>query len=172
MTSYVDGTPLSAKRSALVNKLLGGEKNQPSQTERAIPRRGHDDPTPMSFAQQRLFFLHELMPDNPYYNAQVSVALEGLLDMHALERAVRELVRRHESLRTTFGVVAGEPVQVVAPALTVRLEGWDLRGLPAAARERQVVRLATEVARRPFDLARGPLLRVLLASSAADRTNH
>ena len=90
---------------------------------------------PVSFAQQRLWFLDQFEPNSPYYNIPVAVRLEGPLDAGALARALNEIVRRHEVLRTTFGTQDGEPVQLIAPALTLSLPVLDLTHLPAAGRE-------------------------------------
>ena len=119
-------------------------------------------PLPLSFAQQRLWFLDQLEPDSPAYNIPAAYRVAGRLDASALERAINEVVRRHEVLRTTFAVVDGEPVQIVAPFLLVPLPVVDLRSLPADERESEALRLAVADAHRPFDLRRGPLLRARL----------
>jgi amino acid adenylation domain-containing protein len=118
-----------------------------------------DEALPLSFAQQRLWFLDQLEPNSPFYNNPVALRLSGGLDVAALERSLNEIVRRHETLRTTFAAVDGRPVQVIAPALSVSLPVTDLRDLPETEREAEALRLATEEARRPFSLAHGPLLR-------------
>jgi len=117
---------------------------------------------PTSFGQQRLWFLHQWEPGTPLYNMPRSFRLTGRLDIAALEQSVNELVRRHESLRTFFSVVDGQPLQVITPNLTVTLPVMDLSSLTDAERESEALRLATEEARHPFDLSRGPLLRVTL----------
>ncbi|HYG62804.1 MAG TPA: amino acid adenylation domain-containing protein, partial [Thermoanaerobaculia bacterium] len=123
---------------------------------------------PLSFAQQRLWFLHQLDPDSTAYNMPVAVRLAGELDRPALERALREVVRRHEALRTTFRQVDGRAVQVIAPWPDLALPLVDLAGL-GTAREAEALRLATSESRRPFDLERGPLFRpVLLRVAAGD----
>jgi amino acid adenylation domain-containing protein/non-ribosomal peptide synthase protein (TIGR01720 family) len=113
---------------------------------------------PTSFAQQRLWFLDQLVPGNPFYNIFSALPLR-LQNFAALERALNEIVRRHEALRTTFSISGDKPMQVVAPALTLSVPVIDLRNLPVAERGAEVQRLAEEESRRPFDLARGPLLR-------------
>jgi amino acid adenylation domain-containing protein len=117
---------------------------------------------PTSFAQQRLWFLHQWQPDTPLYNIARPFRLIGRLDVSALERSVNEIVRRHESLRTSFSIVDGQPVQVVTPALTVTLPVVDLSSIPDVEREAEALRLTSEEARLPFDLSHGPLLRVTL----------
>ncbi|HVR99450.1 MAG TPA: amino acid adenylation domain-containing protein, partial [Thermoanaerobaculia bacterium] len=130
-----------------------------------------DRPLPLSFAQQRLWFLDQLDPGSPAYNLPAAVRLSGSLVRPVLAAALGEIVRRHESLRTTFGPVGpGEPVQVIAapPEIgLVALPVVDLSALPEAAREAEALRLAGEEAQRPFDLERGPLLRVTLVATAA-----
>ncbi|MEA2692844.1 MAG: hypothetical protein QOJ16_2231, partial [Acidobacteriota bacterium] len=117
---------------------------------------------PLSFGQQRLWFLDQLEPGSPAYNIPVAVRLSGDLDEGALLRALDELVRRHAVLRTTFEMVDQEPVQRVTVSLALEVPTVDLSGLPALEREAETGRLAGTEARRPFDLARGPLLRATL----------
>jgi amino acid adenylation domain-containing protein len=130
-----------------------------------LPRDGGG--LPLSFAQQRLWFLHQLDAGSAAYNIPGAVCLEGPLSVPALAAAVAGIVRRHETLRARFHAVAGEPVQEIAPPEPPRLEQVDLAALPAPARDREARRLAAAVACRPFDLARGPLLRHLLLRLAA-----
>ena len=124
-----------------------------------VPR---DGDLALSFAQQRLWFFDQLEPGLPAYNIPAAIRLKGPLDLAALERSLNEIVERHESLRTTFGKVAGQPTQVIAPALTIKLPVIDLRALPAIERETEMRRLSAAEAQRPFDLSRGPLLRATL----------
>ncbi|MET0397470.1 MAG: amino acid adenylation domain-containing protein, partial [Longimicrobiaceae bacterium] len=125
-----------------------------------VPRDGR--PLPLSFAQQRLWLVDRLEPGSIAYNMPLAARLRGALDARALERALAEVARRHESLRTVFDGAGADPVQVVLPAAPVPLPVADLAGLPAAAREAEALRLAAEEVRRPFDLRAGPLLRVRL----------
>src|SRR5216110_184315 len=90
---------------------------------------------PLSFAQQRLWFLDQLEPGNPFYNIAAAVRLVGALDVAALRRCFNEIVRRHEALRTRFESIDGTPVQVIADALVLALELTDLGELPAGERE-------------------------------------
>ncbi|MBZ4423356.1 condensation domain-containing protein, partial [Myxococcus sp. RHSTA-1-4] len=117
---------------------------------------------PLSFAQQRLWFLDQLQPGSVQYNMPITLLLEGVLDIEALESAFTELVRRHESLRTTFSAEEGQPVQLIHPPSAVHLVVVDLTGLPEAQRMDEAHRLASEHALRPFNLATGPLLCVSL----------
>ncbi|HEU4883963.1 MAG TPA: condensation domain-containing protein, partial [Longimicrobium sp.] len=125
-------------------------------------------PLPLSFAQERLWFLHQMEPEDAGYNMHQSGRLRGSLDAAALERALGELARRHESLRTTFRPVEQGAVQVVHPAAPARLPVLDLAGLAPQAREDEARRLVREEAERPFDLERGPLLRAMLVRLADD----
>nr|QEO74274.1 condensation domain-containing protein [uncultured bacterium] len=127
-----------------------------------MSRRRSADPPPLSFAQHRLWFLDQLEPGTHAYNILVAVHLKGRLNQAALEQSFNEIVRRHEILRTTFAGVGGQPVQVISPSLTLTLPLIDLRDIPEARREAEVRELAVAEARRPFDLARGPLLRATL----------
>ena len=124
-----------------------------------IPR---DRELPLSFAQQRLWFLDQLAPGNLFYNIPMAVRLTGRLDVEALERSLNEILRRHEVLRTTFRAEGGKPVQVIAPELRLTLPVEDLSHLPEAEREAEAQRRVQEEAQRPFDLTQGPLLRVRL----------
>ena len=117
---------------------------------------------PASFAQQRLWSLDLLEPDRATYNVPVAIHLKGLLDVSALERSLNGIAQRHAVLRTTFTMMEGQPVQVIAPTLTVSLPVVDLRDFPEAEREVEALRLATEEARQRFNLARGPLMRTTL----------
>jgi amino acid adenylation domain-containing protein len=125
------------------------------------PRAG--DP-PLSFAQQRLWFLDELSGgESPFYNIAAALSLAGRLDVQALERALDAIVRRHEALRTTFrGGHEGKPVQVIHPHRPFRVPVADLRSLSPAARVAEALRQARSGVARPFSLARGPLFRVEL----------
>ncbi|MBP7148250.1 MAG: amino acid adenylation domain-containing protein [Acidobacteria bacterium] len=124
-------------------------------------------PLPLSFAQRRLWFLEQAAPGGAAYNMSASLRLTGGLDRAALERALDEVRRRHETLRTTFHEVGGAPVQVVAAAQPVPLPLIDLATLPPARREPEAQRLATEDAARPFDLSLGPPFRAALLRLAA-----
>ncbi|HEX8244011.1 MAG TPA: AMP-binding protein, partial [Longimicrobium sp.] len=117
---------------------------------------------PLSFAQERLWFIDRLEPGSAVYNVPVAWRLGGALDVDALERALGEVVRRHEVLRTVFAEVDGSPVQVVAPFAGFALPVEDLSGLSEADREAAVGRRAGEEARRAFDLSAGPLCRAAL----------
>jgi len=123
----------------------------------------------LSFAQQRLWLLDQVHVANGSYNLSAAFRLEGALNVAALERAVDAVVARHEILRTIFRSVGDEPVQVISPPRSMPLRFMECSDLPED-RDAAVQRLAAEEARRPFDLSRGPLLRVGLIR--ADDTDH
>jgi len=157
-------SPTLSSLAAAVDRLGSSDLPQPPPLRRAA-RTG---PLPLSFAQQRLWFIDQLEPGSAAYNMPAAVRLRGPLDARALERALGEIVRRHESLRTTFADVGGLPVQVVAETLELKLGCTDLSALDGEAREAEALRLAGEEARRPFDLSAGPLLRASLLRLGED----
>lgn len=117
---------------------------------------------PASFAQQRLWFLDQLIPGNAIYNVPTVIRLTGSLKLAALEQTFNEIVRRHETLRTTFIVLDGQPLQAIAPSLTIPLCVLDLQELPADKQEVKAKSIITAEIEHPFDLSSGPLLRVIL----------
>src|SRR5689334_4758035 len=125
-----------------------------------IPRRASGAEAPLSFAQQRLWFLEQLQPGNPVYHLPTAVRVMGPLDVAALEKTFAAIMKRHEILRTTFKTVNGNPAQVIAPAASVSLPLIDLTTTPD--RETELRRLIAAEIVRPFDLGSGPLLRTLL----------
>ena len=123
---------------------------------------------PLSFAQQRLWFLDQLEPNNPFYNVSQAIRVRGSLDTRALAQAIDTIISRHESLRTTFQSVDGWTRQIIAERLTMELHIRDLNHLGESERETEARRLASEEARRPFDLAAGPLMRASLLRLTED----
>jgi amino acid adenylation domain-containing protein len=142
------------KKRQAVGPAGGAPERIPRQPRRAP---GH---FPVSFSQLREWILDQLDPGTGAYNIPGGMRVDGPLDLAVFGRVVDEIVRRHEALRTTFLATAGEPVQVVAPELHVAVPLVDLQALPAALREREAARLSSLMQRLPFDLARGPLLRL------------
>jgi amino acid adenylation domain-containing protein len=121
-----------------------------------------DGDLPLSFAQERLWFLDRLIPDSPIYHVPMTTRLRGRLLWPVLAASLDEVASRHEALRTTFSSVDDRPVQVISPEPRLALPLIDLAALPAARREAEARRLLGEEVAWPFDLARGPLARALL----------
>lgn len=157
---------LSEKKRALLAKLLR-EAGVEAVTQSRIERRARTNSDPLSFAQLRLWFLDQLEPGSSFYNIATAVRFTGQLDVAALERSFAEVMRRHESLRTTFSVVNGEPVQVVMPSTETDLPFIDLSVSPGEDHDTEARRLATEESERPFDLATGPIIRWLVLRLSA-----
>jgi amino acid adenylation domain-containing protein len=155
------GSRLSPAARALLEERLK-RRSAGVAPRQGIPRREEVGPAPLSFAQERLWFLARLTPESPAYNISRAFALRGPLDRPALERSVREVFRRHEALRTTFTAAGSGLVQWTAPEPGFALPAADLSELPAGAREAEAERLRHAEARRTFDLERGSLLRPLL----------
>ncbi|HJX29623.1 MAG TPA: amino acid adenylation domain-containing protein, partial [Thermoanaerobaculia bacterium] len=151
--------PRLADLAARVEGMLRAGGSSPALPLSAVPRQG---PLPLSFAQQRLWFIDQLEPGSPLYNVPAALRVEGPLEPEVLARCLGEIVRRHEALRTTFAASQGFPEQVIHPVVPAALSVVDLAGLPERAREAQALALTGEEADRPFDLTRGPLLRSLL----------
>jgi hypothetical protein len=131
---------------------------------------GDTSTLPLSFAQRRLWFIEQMGRATHVYNICTSVRLRGRLDEVALEQSFNEIVRRHEALRTTFTMVDKKPVQVVAATLKVKASVRSLEKLPESERETEVQRLLQKESKTPFDLTRGPLLRVKLFRLSAHET--
>jgi len=123
---------------------------------------GREEPLPLSFSQERMWFLQSMAPTSPLYNIPLAYRLRGRLDVTALERALAEVVERHEALRTRFPTRGELPVQEIVASEPMPLEVCDLSGVPPDRRESEARRLAGEEARRPFDLEEGPLQRARL----------
>jgi amino acid adenylation domain-containing protein len=154
-------TELAKCEAEIIAFLRGGESAARSISPPVLPTSQEGD-LPLSFAQQRLWFLEQWEHSSSVYNLSTAVRLVGRLDVTALEQGLGEIIRRHEALRTTFATVGGHPVQVIAPILTVPLPVLDLCEFPEPEQEAQVRCLATEESQRSFDLSRGPLIRALL----------
>ena len=151
---------LSREERALLFERLREKRER--ETEAAPPPLPRNGDPPLSFAQQRLWFLDRLMPGNPFYNLSGGGRLTGLLEVGTLRRALWEVVRRHETLRTGFAEADGTPVQRIAPEPDLEVPVVDLSGLVPEEREAEILHLAAERAREPFDLTRPGLLRLTL----------
>ncbi|MGE5343919.1 MAG: amino acid adenylation domain-containing protein [Candidatus Omnitrophota bacterium] len=152
---------LAAKRQAALEKLLKG-KVPVDLKAKSIPRRKVFSPVPLSFAQQRLWVLDRLVPDNSFYNVPNAIIIKGKLDIPVFERTINELIRRHESLRTVFCMENEEPVQVILPEMPYKLNVIDISHLDEAERDKEMHRLTAREASMPFDLEHGPMMRIML----------
>jgi amino acid adenylation domain-containing protein len=158
---------LSPEKQALLERRMRGDATAGVVRE-TIPRRSSNGPVPLSFAQQRLWFLDQLAPGNPFYNVPAATRFRFQLDVRVLERALSEIIHRHEGLRTRFVLAGRDPVQRVEEATALKLPVVELSALASAEREQEVLRLATEEAQAPFDLEHGPLLRARLLRLGAE----
>jgi Condensation domain len=169
MTDFLDSLDalgLSAEKRKLLAYLLLEEEVEPIQTQLITPRDSTAAP-PLSFAQQRLWVLEHLAPGTAAYTIPSVVRLTGALNLAAMQQSINAIVQRHEALRTTFELLAEQPVQIVAARLRVPLWVLDLTSMPATDRSPMALRLASTDAQIPFDLVRGPLLRTVLLRLAA-----
>ena len=151
--------------AAELQKMLGAAAIGDVRSNVPVPRTGN---LPLSFAQQRLWFLDRLLPNKAAYNIPRLWQLRGQLDALALERSLNELVARHETLRTRFTLSEDEPVQVIGPPRAVALPITDLSAMPQAERQARAHQIIDTEARQPFDLEAGPLLRAQLLRLAAE----
>ncbi|MCX7921060.1 MAG: amino acid adenylation domain-containing protein [Clostridia bacterium] len=150
---------LSANKLALLERLTNkGTTGGPT----AIQSRREREFAPLSFAQQRLLFLDQLVSNTPAYNVVMALRSSNKLEVEVLESSINEIIRRHEALRTTFQSVNGQPFQVIAPSLKLKLPVVDLTKYDESERETQYQRMAKEEAQYVFDLAQGPLVRATL----------
>ncbi|MEL6166141.1 MAG: condensation domain-containing protein, partial [Cyanobacteria bacterium J06628_3] len=155
---------LPPEKRALFERQL---REKGLQLDRAtICKRDNLKELPLSFAQQRLWFLHKLEPDTTAYNIAFSWRLTGNLDIALLQSCLNTIVQRHEILRTSFVAVNGQPNQVIIPELVLPLPIFDLRTVPELTRQIELDKLTKQEARYPFDLTEAPLLRVKLIKIA------
>lgn len=153
---------LSETKRALLEKLLRGSLPPNDLPAQNIKRRSGDATAPLSFGQQQIWLLTQLIPDVPVYNECVTLHLPGPLNVAVFERSFAEILRRHAAWRASFPLVDGLPVQCIHPPAPLPLPVTDLRHFPEDEREAEALRLATEDARILFDLEHGPLLRARL----------
>ncbi|EGK83949.1 non-ribosomal peptide synthetase [Microcoleus vaginatus PCC 9802] len=152
---------ISQKKAEIILFLKAANRTS-SFTPTPIVPMGRDGNLPLSFAQQRLWFLDQLVPNNPFYNVPAALRLTGALNFSALQQTFNEIVRRHEALRTTLAVVSGQPVQRIAAAFHLPINVVDLRNLPKESRQTEANRLTAQEAQRSFNLSNDLLLRVTL----------
>jgi len=159
-------TDCNLDEEKLLDLLLAEEGIEASSAE-IIPLRVQDinnkEKAPfLSFGQQRLWFLHQLEPNNPFYNNSVVIELKGLLDVEILEKSLNEIVQRHEALRTNFSVINNQPVHVIASTQIISMPVVNLQELTLEMQPIEAKRLIKQEAQQPFNLNTDPLLRVTL----------
>ena len=152
---------LTAGKQLLLERRLKGALVG-SGRKREISPRAQQGPAPLSFAQRQMWLIDQLTPGNPAYNLPVGYRLKGNLNLGALEAGFNEVIKRHETLRTTFALQNGEPVQEIHPSWKIKFNLVPLEPLPPGRREAALQELATAEAVEPFDLSKLPLLRVSL----------
>jgi len=157
-----------AKRNLLEKYLRGELKQRPTSPRTIAPRTPGEIPL-LSFAQERLWFLDQLNPGSAVYNVPLAVRLSCAIDPQALEQSVNEIVRRHETLRTSFAIADGRPVPSVSSQLKVDLQIHDLTSSPQDEREAKARVVLREKSASPFDLTSGPLIRATLVNLNADQ---
>ena len=148
--------PTIEQLAALIKPMV---RSDPQPQVTTIARIDRDRPIPLSFAQQRLWFLDQFDPNSAVYNIVLPVHFAGPVDAAMLEGALNDLIARHETLRTTFSTIEGDPVQVISPSLKIKIPVHDLRKAPERSRKVELQRLITRQAQAPFDLKNGPVLR-------------
>ncbi|MEH1870992.1 MAG: amino acid adenylation domain-containing protein [Nostoc sp.] len=150
------------QKKAEIIEFLKATNRTNNQSFRPLVPISRSENLPLSFAQQRLWFLDQLIPNNPFYNIPVALHLTGSLNKAALEQSFNEIVRRHEALRTNFVIQSGQPVQLINPTLTITLPIIDLRQLPQDEREIQARQFTNQEAQRCFNLSTDSLLQTKL----------
>ncbi|MEC4875789.1 non-ribosomal peptide synthetase [Pseudomonas sp. NC26] len=156
-----EASELAAFCAEIARIREAGEHNLQGEIARVDRRQA----VPLSYSQQRMWFLWQMEPDSPAYNVGGMARLRGTLHVDAFERALQALIVRHETLRTTFPAIDGVPYQCVADDSTVQLDWQDFSALPADSRQQRLQQLADAQAHQPFDLERGPLLRACLVKA-------
>lgn len=152
---------IKAQKSAIITFLRQAQSSSQAQLP-PIERIDRDGKLPLSFAQQRFWFLQQFEPDSTANNMPVVVRFQGAIDLEILHQSLKAVMDRQEVFRSRFPLVEGEPVVVIEDAIAVDVPVEDIRHVPAAEREAEAHRLATLEARRPFDLMNGPVVRIKL----------
>src|SRR3954447_1581507 len=161
-SKQIEAAAISAAKRDLLAKFLRGDVPPETSQTNTIPRRASDAPSQLSFSQERLWFLDQLMPGSPVFNVPIAVRISGELDVEVLQRAVSEIVKRHEVFRTAFITRDGLPAPEVSHDVSVTIEVIDLSATEPSESEGAAQRLAQKAALRPFDLSRAPLIRTSL----------
>ena len=151
---------LSPEKRELLLQKINQRTNKEVKTNFIKAKSRESNTFTLSFAQQRLWFLNQLEPNNPFYNIPGAVKLKGKLNITALEKSINEIIQRHEILRTTFKTVNGQPVQVIYPSFKLTIPILDLS--KSVLPEPEIHKLISQEALATFDLESSPLLRVKL----------
>lgn len=167
VADFFEGTSVAQLAAHILSQLDTSEPGREPKRSSSITRiQRSANQHPLSFAQQRLWFLDQLETGNPAYNIAIGVQFQGELSIPLLERIINQIIRRHDVLRTTFCTIEGQPTQVTADSLTLTLTVTDLRLLPKTERETEAQRIATQEIQKPFNLQQGALLRATLIQLA------
>ena len=156
-------TPVLADLALKIDEMALKDQELQAPPITPVPREGD---LPLSFAQQRLWFLDQLAPGTANYNTPSAFRLKGTLNIDVLKQSIEEVVRRHEILRTTFAQRDGDPIQIIHDSMPVDIPFSDLSGLPEEEKEAKAREIARQDALTPFDLAKGPLFRLQLLKFA------
>lgn len=152
---------LSAAKQAILEKRLRGKSESDNQ-EKYIPRRSEQNPVPLSFAQQRLWFLAQLEPESAFYNLPGVVRLQGKLNLQALQDSLQEIINRHEVLRCNFQTITDKPVAFISPKKALLLPVFDISKLSTNKQKLEIEKLVYQEAKKPFEISHDLLLRVRL----------
>jgi amino acid adenylation domain-containing protein len=150
---------------ALSIEHIGSDRGGDLKTA-SLPPRPVLSPTPLSFAQERLWFLDQLMPGNDFYHIPLRATLTGRLKVAALEKSLQELVQRHEVFRTTFAMIDGQPMQIIVDQQQLALSLFDLSQIHQEAQEKEAQKIEQSFIQAPFDLRSGPLIRAMFVKLA------
>ncbi|HBK49462.1 MAG TPA: non-ribosomal peptide synthetase, partial [Pseudomonas sp.] len=161
LKALFEASELGAFCAEIARLRAAGERN----LQGAIARVDRRQAVPLSYSQQRMWFLWQMEPDSPAYNVGGMARLRGTLHVDAFERALQALIVRHETLRTTFPSIDGVPYQCVAEDSGLHLDWQDFSALSDDACQQRLQQLADDQAHQPFDLERGPLLRACLVKA-------
>jgi len=158
-----------ARRALLAARLAKTRSRMPARSPiLPLPRQPGSNSFPLSFAQQRLWFVEQLEPAGARYRPPQMIRIHGRLHVPILEQGINEVIRRHEALRTSFPIANDGPVQRIAPSLTLKLGAIDLRSHAGPKRASELQHLVEEEAQQSFDLINGPLIRTKLLQTAGD----
>lgn len=152
---------LSPEQKAIFERRLQAQTSKQMPLQK-LPRNGSEQTFPVSFAQERLWFLEQLEAEANFHNLPMIMQLKGTVHIPILAQSISEIVRRHEALRTVFTTVDGRPVQIIKPARLLAIPVVDLQNIPAAEKDSERLQLVIGEVQKPFDLARDLLIRLLL----------